>query len=468
MNLKLSVHSSKTSKSRFSSPSFLSSLLKMAFVVLALNIGSTVKAQTGTWDTLARFAPDNNQGVMLLLTDGRVLCHDASGGGQGKGWDILTPDATGSYYNGTWTQAANSINDRLFFASQVLPNGKVFTAGGEYGAGATHGEVYDPVGNTWTATGAVVSNMNVYDGNSEIMTNGAVLVGLQNGSNPSFDDQYYTPGTNAWTTAPLAPLNHDEAAWLKLPDNSILFVGIGGTSSCRYMQGTNTWVADATVPVSLYDPYGEEAGAAMMLPNGKAIFFGATGKNAIYTPSGSAAPGSWATAASFPVVGGNQLGTVDAPACMLPNGHILCAVSPIGYNSFNEFRNPVYFFEYNYVTNTFAQVTSLFTGLGADSIDGLNCDFTTMLLLPTGQVLFGINQTGISQYYWIYTPGSGPIPQGKPVINNVYQTVCGNNYFITGKVFNGISEGAAFGDDWQMSTNYPLVRLVNGANVYYC
>jgi hypothetical protein len=468
MNLKLSINTSKTSKNRRSLTCFSGSLVKSVLVVLALTIGSNLFAQTGTWDTLARFAPDYNQGVMLLLTDGRVLCHDASGGGQGKGWDILTPDATGSYYNGTWTQAANSINDRLFFASQVLPSGKVFTAGGEYGAGATHGEVYDPVANTWTATGGVVSGMNIYDGNSEILANGNTLVGLQNGSNPSFDDQFFNPGTNAWSTAPIAPLNHDEAAWVKLPDNSILFVGIGGTASCRYIPGTNSWVADANCSVSLYDPYGEEAGAAIMLPNGKAIFFGARGQNAIYTPSGSAAPGSWATAASFPVVGGNQLATVDAPACMLPNGHILCALSPAGYSPSNEFRSPVYFYEYNYVTNTFAQVTSQFTGLGADSINGLNCDFCTMLLLPTGQVLFGINQTGISNYYWIYTPGSGPIPQGKPVINNVYQTACGPNYYITGKVFNGISEGAAFGDDWQMSTNYPLVRLVNGANTYYC
>ncbi len=65
-------------------------------------------------------------------------------------------------------------------------------------------------------------------------------------------------------------------------------------------------------------------------------------------------------------------------------------------------------------------------------------------------------------------PGSGPIPEGIPVINSVYQTTCGANFFITGKLFNGISEGAAFGDDWQMSTNYPLVRLSNGTNTYYC
>jgi hypothetical protein len=38
---------------------------------------------------------------------------------------------------------------------------------------------------------------------------------------------------------------------------------------------------------------------------------------------------------------------------------------------------------------------------------------------------------------------------------------------ITGKLFNGISEGAAYGDDWQTESNYPIIRLFSGQNVYY-
>jgi hypothetical protein len=91
-----------------------------------------------------------------------------------------------------------------------------------------------------------------------------------------------------------------------------------------------------------------------------------------------------------------------------------------------------------------------------------------MLDLPDGTVLVSMSQSSsYSTSYLIYTPGSGPIPQGKPTINAVTETSCGN-YVITGKLFNGISEGAAYGDDWQMSTNYPLVRLTNSAgDVYY-
>jgi len=37
-----------------------------------------------------------------------------------------------------------------------------------------------------------------------------------------------------------------------------------------------------------------------------------------------------------------------------------------------------------------------------------------------------------------------------------------------GTLLNGISEGAAYGDDWQMNSNYPIVRLTDAAgNVYY-
>ena len=39
---------------------------------------------------------------------------------------------------------------------------------------------------------------------------------------------------------------------------------------------------------------------------------------------------------------------------------------------------------------------------------------------------------------------------------------------MTGSQLNGVSEGAYYGDDAQMSTNYPIVRLSNASNhVYY-
>ena len=139
-------------------------------------------AQTGTWTKVVANAPHQNMGVMILLTDGTVICHNAQGGTYGTGWDKLTPNpAGGSYLNGTWSSIASMANDRLFFASQVMPDGRVFVAGGEYGAGNIHGEVYNPLLNTWTATGNPPAGWNIYDGNSQILDNGKVLVGPQIG-----------------------------------------------------------------------------------------------------------------------------------------------------------------------------------------------------------------------------------------------------------------------------------------------
>ena len=61
--------------------------------------------------TKAKNAPPVSVGSMLLLTDGRVLAHsepNCSGCvGNYQNWYTLTPDNTGSYINGTWTQVAS-------------------------------------------------------------------------------------------------------------------------------------------------------------------------------------------------------------------------------------------------------------------------------------------------------------------------------------------------------------------------
>jgi hypothetical protein len=45
----------------------------------------------------------------------------------------------------------------------------------------------------------------------------------------------------------------------------------------------------------------------------------------------------------------------------------------------------------------------------------------------------------------------------------------GSSYVALGRQFNGLSQGAAYGDDVQAATNYPLVRIVNATtgHVFY-
>ena len=58
---------------------------------------------------------------------------------------------SGSYSAGTWTTSGAMAKTRLYFSSQVLADGRVFVAGGEYGTGGNFMEVYDPATNTWAA-----------------------------------------------------------------------------------------------------------------------------------------------------------------------------------------------------------------------------------------------------------------------------------------------------------------------------
>ena len=430
----------------FKSSRYLLRLMLMAFTFFTGN-------SNAQWSPVTTVAPDPNAGVMLLLSDGTVIAKSQSGGGDGIGntWNKLTPDINGSYANGTWSTIAPMHSTRLYFSSQVLKDGRVYVAGGEYGTGGSLGETYDPLTNVWTnipGTGQRIS-----DANSAILPDGRVLQALVTGTLRG--NNIYDPVTNTYSTGPTCLGIHNESAWVKLPDNSLLFVDRLTTNSERYIPSLNKWVADGAVPVALYDPFGLETGSALLLPDGRAFFIGSNGNTAYYTPSGTNSPGVWVAGPKVPK---NQ-GAPDAAAAMMVNGKILAAGSPVP-TSINHFPTPTSFGEFDYL----AAVP--FTRAGAPgggfSIN-MSCYLTNMLDLPDGTVLYG--QQGSLQYY-IYTPVGTPLASGKPTIARVRKNASGL-YTITGTLFNGISEGANYGDDWQMATNYPIVRLTQGTNVYY-
>ncbi|HXD93225.1 MAG TPA: T9SS type A sorting domain-containing protein [Bacteroidia bacterium] len=435
------------------------SLLIILFFITAF-FSKQISAQ-GTWTPLNNLAPDTNVGVMLLLSDGTVMAKTISCACDtiGNVWDKLTPDSTGSYINGTWSRLAPMHDTRLYFASQVLKDGRVFVAGGEYGSGGSAAETYNPLTDTWTM--APNSNNNFADANSEILNDGRVLVGsLFGGGNNTL---IFNPVTNTWISGPVCHHSHDESAWVKLRDNSILFVDLKSITSERYIPASNSWVVDAHLPDSLYDPYSYETGAGFLLPDGRAFFLGATGHTAYYTPSGSTAAGSWIAGPEIPSINGTKYGTIDAAAAMMVNGKILCTASPVNTSTAaaDEYQAPTAFFEFDYTTNSFTRIGS------PDETDSLSsnitCFETNMLDLPDGTVLYVSQYT---QQYYVYTPDGTPLVAGKPTINAVSQLNC-DTFKITGTLFNGISEGAAYGDDWQMATNYPVIRLTNGTKVYY-
>jgi hypothetical protein len=83
--------------------------------------------------------------------------------------------------------------------------------------------------------------------------------------------------------------------------------------------------------------------------------------------------------------------------------------------------------------------------------------FGNMLVLPTGQILL----TDFYNDIEIFTPSADDV-ENQPEIEGVPSSViAGRTYRISGTGFNGVSQGAAYGDDAQAATNFPLVRITS-------
>ena len=140
---------------------------------------------------------------------------------------------------------------------------------------------------------------------------------------------------------------------------------------------------------------------------------------------------------------------------MMANGNILCAFTVGANHSTN------YFYEFNPFSDIFIQ-TSGPNSPTTDTNYAIS-DLTSMLDLPDGTVLY----SDTSGQLYDYNPGSPQLAAGQPVINSIVFNTDGSAH-ITGTLFNGISQGAAFGDDNQMDTSYPLVRFTDGSgDVFY-
>ncbi|MFI5458998.1 MAG: MBG domain-containing protein, partial [Isosphaerales bacterium] len=401
----------------------------------------------GTWTPLSNLAPSGT-GTMLLLSDGTVM---VQGNGVTNIWYSLAPDSTGSYAAGTWSQLASMSLQRLDYASNVLPDGRVFVVGGEYsgpsgGQNETPtGEIYDPVANTWT-TIANFPQSEFGDDPTQLLPDGRVLAGYHSGP----QTYIYDPNSNTWSfAADKLDSRSSEETWIKLPDDSILSYDISDNGHAeRYVPSLNKWVATGLVPVSLSgSSVDSELGPAFLLPDGRAFFLGATGHTAFYTPSTD----TWTAGPDIP--GG--LACADVPGAMMPDGRILFAAAPLISNG--KFSGPTTLFEFDPTTNTYTNVTPTAYGLSGVSYPA------RMLVLPSGQVLL----TNASDQLVLYTPNGSPNSAWKPQVSQIVNNGDGT-FTLTGTQLNGISQGAGYGDDAEMDTNYPLIHLVSSSGqVFY-
>jgi hypothetical protein len=412
----------------------------------------------GTW-TATTNAPPSAVAHALLLSDGSVLVNSFYFTSHADVWYRLVPDSTGSYVNGTWHDAGTlpSGYNPLYFSSSVLPTDQVVIMGGEYNNGSAVwsnlGALYNPQTNKWTSLTAPSGWTTIGDAQSIILPNGQYMQAnccTTQQALLTLNDQTLTA---TWTSTGTGKADwNDEEGWTLLPNGLVLTVDAYVNGGCcdlgyqLYNPSTGTWTTPSNnTAVNLIDPGSHELGPGPLLPNGTVFYAGATTNNAIYTPSS----GTWVAAPSF----GNSLDMADAPAAVVPDGNVLLDTSPGIFNSGSVF------FEWD---GTNLNQTS---GPPNASIDSSYVG--GMVVLPTGQIFF----TDFSSDVEIYTPSGSPCSGCAPVITKVASTLTHGSKAnrIEGTQFTGLTQGAYYGDDNQMATNWPLVRITDSAsNVVYC
>lgn len=492
----------------------------------------------GTWTPVAQPFGGKRPGQALLLTDGTVLVQDIV---SPTDWFSLAPDQYGSYANGSWRQLASIPQNFGYEPSvgsyAVLVDGRVIVEGGEYNTSNftsnchdpnanppldNCGAIFDPIANSWTQVappdfGDVCGSngttwCDIGSGEGVVLPDGSFMLAQASyvahhccGDISKLEALLKPPYTGPWIQTGFNKQegNSEEGRTL-LPDyrdgngGFLSFVMMVDTynphnhdqvcgsyqSSEVYVRGNvfgqqaGYWYCLGDTPEQLYPPGDNEMGPAILRPDGSVFQAGADSHTAILTPNLY-----WTAGPDFPLDRkGNQLAIEDGPAALLPNGNVLMLASK------DQGSAPATFLELTPAPqNTLVEVPA------APNADRYSSAAGQMLLLPTAQLLF-IEHVGLSSTLQIYTPQNPRVdPAWRPKVTAVNGVSCNPfNPFCTfvvhttsvntvsGLGFNGMSQGAAFGDEYQSATNYPLVRLSrqrlcisqNGCsyqpNVYYC
>jgi len=396
--------------------------------------------------------PPNGAGAGFLLTDGTVMFQ----GNNDSDWWKLTPDINGSYVHGTWTRLANlpSGYSPYAFASATLADGRVLIEGGEYNFGqfafTNMGAIYDPTVDTWTPLSPPPGWDYIGDSPSAVLPNGKFLIGRK------FDMQMalLDPNTLQWTAMGSSGKSdwNAEEGWTLMPDGSILTADVlTNPNSERYIPSLQQWVSDGSTIANLQGPpevgcinYGGgqycppgEIGPAVLRPDGSVFATGAThlgdstGHTSVYHPGSSPTdPGTWTPGPDFP----NHDDAGDNLAVLLPGGNVLGE------------GNSGRLYEFD----------------GTNFTPTLNSNGGGLLVLPTGEVIVGGSE--------VYASTGHYIQPWAPIVSYCPTTVVrGQSYLTFGRQFNGLSQAAAFGDEFETATNYPLVRITNNAtgHVFY-
>lgn len=405
--------------------------------------GASAAAAPGSWTKLTNQPPFNTDTAMLL-TDGTVIVHQYNS----PNWWRLTPDNTGSYLNGTWTQLASMSSDYapLYFASAVLPDGRVIIEGGEYNflsaVWTNKGAIYNPLTNIWTTVVPPAGWNNIGDSPAAVQADGIFMMGQ--GGIASKKQAIFNPLTSTWSAVAATGKSDtfSEEGFGLLPDGRILTIDTQTLPNSEiYNPTTLQWTSAGSTGVALADAGSLEIGPQIQRPNGTLIAFGGTPHTGVF----NFATNTWSAGPDYP----NNNDSADGPAALLPDGNIILPASP------GVFQGVITMFVFDGTTFTVAPDTA--------SSKSLQSWQTRMVVLPTGQVMYLVAD-GRTKDVELYTSTGRPNNAWKPRIRSVPATLTrGSTFTVSGSQFNGLSIGSDYGDDALSASNYPLVRITNVA-----
>jgi hypothetical protein len=419
----------------------LSKKLSLAVTILLFALSGVSLAQKLT--QLVNPAP-NGAIVEYLLTDGTVMVQ----GGSCSDWWKLTPDISGSYVKGTWKQLASLPSGYTPYATAgaVLADGRLLVSGGEYsdcGGNFTltnESAIYDPSTDKWTTVAPPKGWYDIGDSPDVVLPNGQFVLGRKTNKDMAALD----PVTLKWTIINATGKKdfNAEEGWTLMPNGTVLTYDVKSNPNSEiYNPSSKTWKSAGSTIALLQGPpeegclkYGNnhtycppgEVGPAILRPDGTVFATGAfhsgasTGHTAVYNPANNGKD-KWTAGPDFP--NGDAAG--DSFAALLPNGNVLVL------------GNSGTMYEFNGT-----KMTPTTVGYGS------------LIMIPSGEALVAGNATYTS-------PGKYKSSWAPKITSSPSSVTRGSTYKISGTQFNGLSQAVAFGDEFESSTNYPIVRIIN-------
>ena len=394
------------------------------------------------------------------------------------------------------TIAANTVTFNEYYEltgclgddpSSLLSSGKILV--GDLVNANTY--IYNVAANSWSPTGTKVYP-DASDEEGWTRTSEGTIVNYDLFQSIATNGSYaekYTPKTGKWsgispsdgtaqgTIPQLSSVNlgYELGPSLRLQDGRVFEIG-ATQHTALYNPIWNTWEAGPDISGTLNgiaSPFGADDAPGAILPDGHVIFAADAGASQ-FTSSGNITAGSpvitgipstailqvfWSVSGPG-IPGGAYIASVDSASQVTINIPATATTSGDAISWGGTFSLPTELFEFDPVMNTIHQITA--------ALPDANLPFegsypTRMLILPTGQLLFSDS----SSQLWVYTSEDAPNPFLRPFITNV-NNLGGGKFRLSGLQLDGQSSGAAYGDDDQMDSNYPIIRMVDShGNVLY-